>query len=287
MSLEVSKFSIAWHDALAGLLAIFLVLVPVEQILTLKILLRKDNRRKRLTPYLINLAVANLVFVLSSFPFSLASNISRRYVSDKPTCIAFGFFTSASVLVTFATFAACTGTVYSAATELKTIPLNVKSRKDSKTILGIWFFSFVILSPMIPIWNKETFHPSTSGCIPLWTLKTPEDIAYFVILTILGFSTPMIINFVFSVKIYLTFANIRLGEMTLRQRRRYQECMNISKMIIASVVVFLICWTPLSIVGLVSLFGYSPSPGMRAIPYLLCKSSTLYNPIIYAVFNVK
>lgn len=63
MSPHVSEFPNTWHDALAGLLIILLVILPVEQILTLKILRQEDNRRKRLTPYLINLVVANLMFI--------------------------------------------------------------------------------------------------------------------------------------------------------------------------------------------------------------------------------
>ena len=287
MSPHVSEFPNTWHEALAGLLIILLVILPVEQILTLKILRQEDNRRKRLTPYLVNLVVANLMFIFFSATFSVDSNLSRRYVSNKPTCIAFGYFSSAAVLVTFATLAACTVTAYHAATELKTTHLIIKRRKETKIILGIWFFSLVILSPMIIIWKKETFHPSTFRCKPFWTLKTPEDIAYFVILTILGFSTPMIFNLVYSFKIYLLFASINLRQMTYCQRRRYQECKNVSKMMIASVVVYLFCWTPFTIVQLVSLFGYTSSPGLRAIPYLLSKTSTLYNPIIYAIFNAK
>ena len=288
MSTETGEFPIPWHDALAGLLAMFSLLVTIEQILALKILHRDENRRKRLTPYLINLAAGNLVFVFSSFTFTFASNVSRQYVANKQTCILFGYLSSASVLSIFATFAACTGTVYNAVTELKTTQLVAGSRKDTKIILGMWLFSFVILSPMIAIWNRDTFHPSTFGCTPIWTLKTPEDVAYFVILTILGFSSPMIMNLVYSIKIYLVFANMgQMIKMTLRQRRRFQKYKNISKMIIVSVAVFVICWTPFTIVGLASMFGYSPSPGIRAVPYLLSKSSVLYNPIIYAVFNAR
>ena len=199
MSTETGEYPISWHDALAGLIAALLLIVPIEQILTLKILLREDNRRKRLTLYLINLVVANLVFVFSSFTFAVASNISRRYVANKQTCIFFGYLSCVSVLIVFATFAACTGTVYNAVTELKATQLIIRSRKDTKIIVGIWLFSCVILSPMIAIWNRDAFRLSTAGCTPIWTLKTPEDIAYFVILTILGFFLPMILNVVYSI----------------------------------------------------------------------------------------
>lgn len=284
---ETDEFPAPWHDALAGLTAILLALVPIEQILTLKILLRVDNRRKRLTPYLINLAVANLIFVFFNFPLSVASNLSRRYVTGKPLCIFLGYIMSASVLVTFATFAACTVIVYNATNELTTTPQAAKRRKDIIIILGIWFLAFAILSPMVGFWRRETFQPGTSGCTPMRTLQTAGDIAYFVILTVVAFSTPMGISFVYSIKIYLFFGQIKPFQMSFRQQQKYREYKNISKMIIASVMVFVICWTPFTIVGLVSVFGYSPSPELRAIPYLLSKSSVFYNPIIYANFNAK
>ena len=288
MSPFLSEFSNPWHDVLAVLSAILLVVVPVEQILTLKILGERNNRRKRLTPYLINLAVANLVFVFSSLTFSLGSNLSRRYIANKATCIVFGYLQSASVLVTFATFAACTVIVYNTATELKVNNVILNRRKDTMLVLGMWLYCFVILIPTIIIWNRNTFHPNTFGCIPIWPLKTPEDIAYFVIFTILGFSMPMIVNFVYSVKIYLFFgSNMHLLQMSYSQRKRYQEYKKVSKMMITSVVVYSICWTPFTIVGLVSLSGYTPSPALRAIPYLMSMCGVLFNSIIYAIFNAK
>ncbi|KAJ7378225.1 hypothetical protein OS493_024174 [Desmophyllum pertusum] len=68
---------------------------------------------------------------------------------------------------------------------------------------------------------------------------------------------------------------------------RYQEYRNVSKMIIVSVVIFVVCWSPFTIVGVLSMLGYSPSPELRAIPYFLSKSSVLYNPLIYVIFNAK
>lgn len=287
MSLEIGEqFSAPWHDALAGLLAIFLVLVLLLQILTLKILVRKENRRKRLTPYLINLAVTNLISVCSSYTLSIASNLSRRFVSGKPVCIIFGYITSASVLVTFASFTACTCFVYNATKELAT-PLTVKRSKDIKIIILIWFLAFAILSPMIEFWNQETFRPGTSGCTPMRLLKTPEDIAYFVVLTVVGFCAPMTISAIYSVKIYLFFVQVKPFQMSLFQQRKYHEYRNVSKMIIALVVVLVGCWIPYAIVSVVTLFGYPPSPELRALLSLLSKSSVLYTPIIYATFNGK
>lgn len=199
----------------------------------------------------------------------------------------FGYLSSTSVLVTFATFAACTVIVYYTATELKANNVILTKRKDTKLVLGIWLYCFVILIPTIIIWNRNTFHPNIFGCIPIWTLKTPEDIAYFVIFTILGFSMPMIFNFLQHAQHALPFSNMHLLQMSYSQRKRYQEYKKVSKMMITSVVVYSICWTPFTIVGLVSLFGYTPSPALRAIPHLLSKCGVLFNPIIYAIFNAK
>lgn len=287
MSSEMSEFPVPWHNALAVLVAVLLAFVPIEQLLTLKILLRKDNRQKRLTPFLINLAVANLIFVFFNFTLSVPSNLSRRYVSDKPVCIFAGYLTSAAVLVTFATFSACTVIVFNGTNELTTTSQIAKRRRDIKIILGIWLLAFAILSPMISFWKQETFHPGTTGCTPIRTLHTAADIAYFAVLTVVAFTTPMCISLVYSIKIYLFFVRIKPFQMSFFQQQKYREYKNISKMMIASVIVFVVCWTPFTIVGLMTVFGYSLSPGLRAIPYLISKSSVLYNPIIYAIFNAK
>ena len=138
MNSKTLELSAPWHDALAVLLAIISAFALVEQILTLKILLRRENRRKRLTPYLINLAVTNLIFVCSSYTLSMASHLSRRFVSSKPVCILFGYIASATVLVTFASFTASTCLVYRATKEL-TKQLTIARNKDVKVIMLIWF----------------------------------------------------------------------------------------------------------------------------------------------------
>ena len=286
MNSKISELSAPWHDALAVLLAIFLAFGLVEQILTLKILLRKENLRKRLTPYLINLAVTNLIFVCSSYTLSMASHSSHRFVSTKPVCIIFGYIASTSVLVTFALFTACTCLVYKATKEL-TKQRTIKRKKDVKIIMLIWFLAFAALSPMIEFWKQDSFQPSTFGCTPMRLLQTPEDIAYFVVLTVVAFVVPMTISAVYSVKIYLFFVQAKPFQMSLVQQRKYQEYKSVSKMIIALVVVFVVCWIPYSIVSSVTLIGYSPSPELQALLSLLSKSSVLYTPIIYATFNSK
>jgi len=140
---------------------------------------------------------------------------------------------------------------------------------------------------MIVFWNQDTFQPDTSGCTPMRFLQTPEDIAYFVVLTVLAFFAPMTISAVYSVKIFLFFAQVKLFQMSLVQQRKYQECKNVSKMIITLVVVFVSCWIPYTIVSLATLIGYPPSPELQALLSLLAKTSILHTPIIYATFNSK
>lgn len=286
MNSKTLELSAPWHDALAVLLAILSAFALVEQILTLKILLRRENRRKRLTPYLINLAVTNLLFVCSSYTLSMASYLSRRFVSSKPVCILFGYIASATVLVTFASFTASTCLVYRATKEL-TKQLTIARNKDVKIIMLIWFLAFAILSPMIEFWKKDSFQPGTTGCTPIRLLQTPEDIAYFVVLTVVAFSAPMTISAVYSVKIYLFFVQVKPFQMSIFQQRKYQEYKSVSKMIIALVVVFVACWIPHTIVSSVTLAGYPPSPELQALLSLLSKSSVLYTPLIYAAFNNK
>lgn len=286
MNSKISELSAPWHDALAVLLAIFLAFALVEQILTLKILLRRENRRKQLTPYLINLAVTNLIFVCSSYTLSMASRLSRRFVSSKPVCILFGYIASASVLVTFASFTACTCLVYKATKEL-TKQLTIKRNKDVKIIMLIWFLAFAILSPLIKFWKQDSFQPGATGCTPMRLLQTREDIAYFVVLTVVAFFVPMMISAVYSVKIYLFFVQVKRFQMSLFQQRKYQEYKSVSKMIIALVVVFVVCWIPYTIVSSVTLIGYPPSLKLQALLSLLSKLSVLYTPMIYATFNSK
>ena len=286
MNSKISELPAPWHDTLAVLLAISVAFALAEQLLTLKILLQRENRRKRLTPYLVNLAVTSLIFVCSNNTLSMASHLSRRFASSKPVCILFGYIASASVLVTFASCTACTCLVYSAIKELNK-QFTIKRSKDIKIILLIWFLAFAILSPMIEFWNQNSFQPGTSGCTPMRLLQTPGDITYFVVLTVVAFSAPMAISAVYSVKTYLFFVQVKPFQISLVQQRKYQECKNVSKMIIALVVVFVACWIPYTIVSSVALIGYPPSPELLALLSLLSKSSVLHTPIIYATFNNK
>ena len=191
-----SDLPVVWHNAMTALLIVLVVVSVLVQAVTLKILLKIDNRRAALTPYLVNIAVANLVFVLPSFLNEIASSISRGWFADKPTCVVIGLISCAPVLVTFGTFAGCVRTVYKTC---KSIQGN--RGHDKKFFFVIWSLAFIILIPAACFWTKDSYKPGSHGCIPMWRFPSTTEIVYLVILTIVAFFLPIAVSFIYGVKI--------------------------------------------------------------------------------------
>lgn len=79
-------------------------------------------------------------------------------------------------------------------------------------------------------------------------------------------------------------SHVQLGKIHKTARRRDYHLLI---MIITTVVCYLLCWTPYSVVAIMATFGRPGiiTPIVSVVPSLLAKSSTVINPIIYIFMN--
>ncbi|KAL0178485.1 hypothetical protein M9458_027379, partial [Cirrhinus mrigala] len=68
---------------------------------------------------------------------------------------------------------------------------------------------------------------------------------------------------------------------------RYEK--KVAVMFLMMISCFLVCWTPYAVVSMLEAFGRESvvSPTVAIIPSFFAKSSTAYNPVIYAFMSRK
>ncbi|KAK6165173.1 hypothetical protein SNE40_023616 [Patella caerulea] len=134
-------------------------------------------------------------------------------------------------------------------------------------------------------WSKYALDPSHIACLLGLANPDIELIAYIMCIFIVCFVIPVLI---ISVSYYKTWQQIKgIGDGGAQENIEWTNHKQITKMSIVVVIMFMITWSPYALVHLYAIFYPSSlvSPLFGIIPALFAKSSTAYNPIIYALIN--
>lgn len=77
----------------------------------------------------------------------------------------------------------------------------------------------------------------------------------------------------------------QVNRVNLLSAQRRQN--HILLMVFTMVSCYLLCWMPYGLMALVATFGESGlvTPVVSVVPAVLAKSSTVFNPVIYVLFN--
>ena len=122
------------------------------------------------------------------------------------------------------------------------------------------------------------------------TDRSPSVISYNLALCVIYYMASLICIVYCNVKIVLTLKSIQLSavfsngnnstmerSITLQKRKK-------TVVLIIMITIYLISWTPYTFAVIKSITWRSPTPSFLNVATLLGKSSTCYNPIIYAIF---
>ena len=282
-----------WYLVYAIFTAIQFVVGLTGQILSFLILSKKDHRHREMTPYLVNIAIANTSLLVVNFPVIFASSLAHGWVLNRVGCVILGFNAGITGVVMIVTLTCVTVNIYRQLTKQNAnnrlsnaLPLN---SSWLKVVAGIWIYSALTIVPTLFGLGSIALESGDLHCAPDWRSNLPEDIAYLVFLTIAAFVVPLTITSVSLTKLYRFLATSQRGNKTLsiRQRRHYERYKGAARMMGLATLVFFLTWTPYCVCSLITLFSNSDifTGTVSIIPGLLAKSSVIYNPILYTVLN--
>ncbi|XP_027020403.1 teleost multiple tissue opsin 2b isoform X2 [Tachysurus fulvidraco] len=149
---------------------------------------------------------------------------------------------------------------------------------------GCMWYGFINSCFVPPLlgWSSYGLEGAGTSCSVTWTDNSSKSHSYIICLLIFCLGLPVLVM-VYSYG-RLLYAVKQLGKIRKTARRRDYHLLI---MVITTVVCYLLCWTPYSVVAIMATFGPPGiiTPVASIIPSVLAKSSTVINPIIYIFMN--
>ncbi|XP_069863712.1 somatostatin receptor type 4 [Dipodomys merriami] len=261
--------------------ALVCLLGLVGNALVIFVILRYAKMKTATNIYLLNLAIADELFMLS-VPFVASSAALRHWPFGSVLCRAvlsvdgLNMFTSVFCL-----------TVLSVDRYVAVVhPLRAATyRRPSvaKLInLGVWLASLLVTLPIAVFADTK---PARGGRAVACNLHWPHPAwsAVFVIYTfLLGFLLPVL-------AIGLCYLLIvgKMRAVALRagwqQRRRSEK--KITRLVLMVVAVFVLCWMPFYVVQLLNLFVTSLNATINHVSLILSYANSCANPILYGFLS--
>jgi hypothetical protein len=276
------------YIAVASYLAFLLVTGCIAQAITIKVLFLKENRKKHLTPYLVNIVVANIMVILGSFPTTFVSSLKNRWVFNDAVCRLNGLLTGIGCIAMMATMTCITTKIHSLVRHQNVVINQIHMPQDRsyvKNLTAIWTYSLVAMAPPIVGLTDMELEAADTNCVPVWSPKRVPDKIYIIILTIVAYVIPVVVSLMYLWKTRLTLSK-HISIMNDRfLNLRFGSFKNIYRMSAVAVFVFTFAWLPYGVYVLISLFSGENifSVELTMVPVLTAKTSVIVNPFIYAI----
>ncbi|XP_069788498.1 somatostatin receptor type 1-like [Narcine bancroftii] len=243
------------------------------------VILRYAKMKTATNIYILNLAIADELFMLS-VPFLSASAALQRWPFGSLMCRTvlsvdgINQFTSVFCLTVLSVdrYVAVVHPIKAARYRRPTIAKIIN--------LCVWVFSLVVILPIIVFAGTA---PSEDGgvlCNFLWP-QPSWSVAFVIYTFLLGFLIP-----VFAICLCYILIILRMRVVALKagwQQRRKSE-KKITRMVLMVVTVFVICWMPFYVVQLTNIF-LSLDTTVTQLCLILSYANSCANPILYGFLS--
>lgn len=285
------------EESLTGLMILYTLTTLLSitgNIFVVLVFTKGRHSRTDLRPFLINLAVADLVMAFFCMPFTFADTILGHWVFYKPLCTLVLF------VQLFAVAASVMTNMAIGIDRFLVVLFPLRSRvtySRSKYVIGvIWFSAFSLASVQFFVGRAQK-SGDIYKCIEVW--PTPESRKiYTVCLFLCTYIIPLfILSITYSIVGILLWKRTAPGNKDqTRDLHRLRSKIKIVKMLVIVVAVFGVCWLPLHVFAMLVDFydGFlqfeSDQEHMMVLIMFLCvhwlaMSNSFANPIIYGFTN--
>lgn len=276
-----------------GICLLFVIGIAL-QVLNLYSLFHRENRQKELTPYLLSIAIANFIFLISSYPSTFVSALNYRWVFGTWLCVTEGFLAGASAISMICLLSVMVVKTSKAITKVSHVNrISMKYTSYKKDIAFVWLFSVGVMLPPVLGLTSMSLEGGGTNCAPNWKPTNIPDTIYAIILTLLAFVIPVFISMVFLAKIYRSLTRHKKmceNSILALKHRHVVDYGSVSKMVGASIFIYVLLWTPYSVGVLASVLSGNDrmlDGDISLFPTLFAKSSAVFSPVVYFTFNVR
>ncbi len=293
-TLDELKFYVWFYQrTVPALFGLTILLGVVGNALVIGVLASSKKNRTHVNVLLINLAVADIVFLVISVPFVTYRYVGENWDIGEPVCKASHYFIYVTVYVTMYSLIVISVVRYVFVVHsVQTVRFPVHHLW--LIILAIWILA---LLGNVPIWRsyevKEILAP---GSLPYNYCAVSSYTAGKIIFTtfFLGaYVLPLVLICVFSLLLVrhlkVTRQNSSLKQTSSTRRRTQQQgsrSANVTRTLVVVIVVLALCWLPLHVHLIITYFMQQPKSRLyeiyRVLAHVLAYCNSCMNPLIYA-----
>ncbi|XP_027505148.1 melanopsin [Corapipo altera] len=248
---------------------------------------------------IINLAISDLLMSITQSPVFFTNSLHKRWIFGEKGCELYAFCGALFGITSMITLMVIALDRYFVITK-PLASVGVTSKKKALIILvGVWLYSLAWSLPPFFGWSAYVPEGLLTSCSWDYMTFTPSVRAYTMLLFCFVFFIPLIAIiysyvFIFEAikkanKSVQTFGSKHGNKELQKQYQRMKNEWKMAKIALIVILLFVISWSPYSVVALVAFAGYSHAltPFMNSIPAVIAKASVIHNPIIYAITHPK
>ncbi|XP_050161498.1 melanopsin [Myiozetetes cayanensis] len=248
---------------------------------------------------IINLAISDLLMSITQSPVFFINSLHKRWIFGEKGCELYAFCGALFGITSMITLMVIALDRYFVITK-PLASVGVTSKKKALIILvGVWLYSLAWSLPPFFGWSAYVPEGLLTSCSWDYMTFTPSVRAYTMLLFCFVFVIPLIAIiysyvFIFEAirkanKSVQTFGSKHGSKEFQKQYRRMKNEWKMAKIALIVILLFVISWSPYSVVALVAFSGYSHAltPYMNSIPAVIAKASVIHNPIVYAITHPK
>ena len=170
-------------------------------VLTLLVLRHPDHRSKTITPFMVNLAVADLCIILFGYPPTMSAVLAGRgFHEGQAECLLSGFANGTVGITSIACLTVMSLVMHHT---IKATFVKRLSRKQTAVLIaGTWAYGILSMLPPVVGWNKFVAGAGQISCRPDWTDRSPAAISYNILLVLVGFVIPLTLISVCYIRIF-------------------------------------------------------------------------------------
>ncbi|XP_006869378.1 PREDICTED: visual pigment-like receptor peropsin [Chrysochloris asiatica] len=283
-----SVFSQTEHKIVATYLIMAGMISILSNIVVLGIFIKYKELRTPTNAIIINLAVTDIGVSSIGYPMSAASDLHGSWKFGYAGCQIYAglniFFGMASIGFL---------TIMAIDRYLTTCHPDIGRRMTSNTyismILGAWING--LLWALLPVIGWASYAPDPTGatCTINWRKNDESFVSYTMTVVVVNFVVPLAVMFYCYYHITRSIRHHTASNSAENFNMDWSNQLDVTKMSVLMIMMFLVAWSPYSIVCLWASFGDPKKipPSMAIIAPLFAKSSTFYNPCIYVIANKK
>ena len=274
--------------------AILICLVAFTGNMFVVIAIHFDQRLNTITNMLIeNLAFSDIFMAAFHMPFWIISLRYGRWVFQQVTCQLVGL---TQLIFGVSSLFTMTGVALNRYLNVVRRNLYFKYFSTKKTTIAVimisWLGPVTVTTPQLYGWGEIDYHVLFTDCTCVWRLDDISFIIFLCVATI--FLAAVIISFCY----YRIYKAVQASSHRMQghvQRSNVQRHgtskaadrteVKVLKTSFVVVCVYMVCWTPLSIVGFIEVFGAESPRWVHFFAYVFVFGSSLINPFIYGIMN--